>query len=123
MCVLGLAEELKPDRVAVNALWPRSTVATAAIRNILGGEKLMAMSRKPEIMADAAHLVFKQPSATFTGQFLIDDTFLYEVGGVTDFEQYRVNPNVPLAPDFFVPETSTPPPGVKLARLSDLMPK
>ncbi len=123
MCVLGLAEELKPDRVAVNALWPRSTVATAAISNILGGEKLMAMSRKPEIMADAAHLVFKQPSATFTGQFLIDDTFLYEVGGVTDFERYRVNPDVPLAPDFFVPETSTPPPGVRLARLSDLMPK
>ncbi len=73
------------------------------------------MSREPDILADAAHLVFTQPARSFTGHFLIDDTFLYEVGGVTDFDQYRVDPTIDLAPDFFVPESSTPPPGVRLA--------
>ena len=120
LCVLGLAEELKKDGVAVNALWPRSTIATAAIRNIPGGAKLMAMSRTPDILADAAHLIFQQPAKSFTGQFLIDDTFLHEVGGVTDFEPYRVDKSKPLAPDFFVPADSVPPPGVKLARISEL---
>lgn len=120
LVVLGLAEELKPQRIAVNALWPRSTIATAAIKNILGGDKLMRMSRSPEILADAAHLIFSQPSASFTGNFLIDDTFLHAVGGVTDFEHYRLDPSMPLAPDFFVPADSRPPPGVKLAPLSML---
>ena len=116
LCVRGLAEELKPDGIAVNALWPRTTIATAAIRNLLGGEEVARMSRKPDILADAAHLVFCQPAKSFTGNFLIDDTFLYEVGGVTDFDQYRVDPTVELAPDFFVPEDSLPPPGVTLAK-------
>jgi citronellol/citronellal dehydrogenase len=120
LCVLGLAEELKNDGVAVNALWPRTTIATAAIRNVLGGDKLMAMSRTPEILADAAYLVFQQPAKRFTGQFLIDDTFLHDVGGIKDFEPYRVDRTKPLAPDFFVPADSVPPPGVKLARLSEL---
>lgn len=120
LCVLGLAEELKRDGIAVNALWPRTTIATAAIRNVLGGDKLMRMSRTPDIMADAAHLVFSQPSRTFTGQFLIDDTFLYEVGGVKDFEKYRIDSSMPLAPDFFVPADSKPPPGVRIARVSEL---
>ncbi|MCB1483288.1 MAG: NAD(P)-dependent oxidoreductase [Hyphomicrobiaceae bacterium] len=120
LCVLGLADELKKDGVAVNALWPRSTIATAAIRNILGGDRLMGMSRKPDIIADAAHLLFQQPAKTFTGHFLIDDTFLHTVGGVTDFEAYRIDPSKPLAPDFFVPADSVPPPGVVLARLSEL---
>jgi citronellol/citronellal dehydrogenase len=120
LCVLGLAEELKKDGIAVNALWPRTTIATAAIRNVLGGDKLMAMSRKPDILADAAHLLFQQPAKRFTGRFLIDDTFLHEVGHVTDFEPYRVDKTKPLAPDFFVPADSVPPPGVKLARLSEL---
>ncbi|MEQ1718855.1 MAG: NAD(P)-dependent oxidoreductase, partial [Hyphomicrobium sp.] len=74
LCVLGLAQELKKDGVAVNALWPRTTIATAAIRNVLGGDKLMSMSRTPDILADAAHLIFQQPAKRFTGQFLIDDT-------------------------------------------------
>src|SRR5688500_607609 len=117
LCVLGLAEELKADGIAVNALWPRTTIATAAIRNILGGEKLMRMSRKPEILADAAHLVFVQPAPDFTGRFLIDDTFLHETGGITDFAPYRVDPTAPLAADFFVPDDSAPPPGVSVARL------
>lgn len=120
LCVLGLAEELKKDGIAVNALWPRTTIATAAIRNILGGDKLMSMSRTPAILADAAHLLFQQPAKSFSGQFLIDDTFLHDKGGVTDFEGYRVDRSKPLAPDFFVPADSLPPPGVKLARLSEL---
>ncbi len=116
LCVLGLAEELKGDGIAVNALWPRTTIATAAIGNLLGGETVVRMSRKPDILADAAHLVFSQPARTFTGNFLIDDTFLHETGGVTDFEAYRVDPSMELAPDFFVPADSVPPPGVRLAR-------
>jgi len=120
LCVLGLADELKKDAIAVNALWPRTAIATAAVRNILGGDKMMHMSRSPEIVADAAHLVFQQPAKSFTGNFLIDDTFLHSAGGVADFEQYRVDPSMPLAPDFFVPADSTPPPGVKIARLSEL---
>ena len=120
LCVLGMAEELKKDGIAVNALWPRTTIATAAIKNVLGGDRLMRMSRSPDILADAAHLIFTQPAKTFTGNFLIDDTFMYAVGKVTDFEQYRVDPSMPLAPDFFVPADSKPPPGVKIARLSEL---
>lgn len=117
MCVLGLAEELKPRGIAVNALWPRTTIATAAVNNLLGGDKLVRMSRTPDILGDAAYLLFTQPSRSLTGQFLIDDSFLHEVGRVMDFEGYRVDPSVELAPDFFVPQTSKPPPGVKIARL------
>ena len=120
MCVLGLADELKKDGVAVNALWPRTTIATAAIKNILGGDKLMRMSRTPDILADAAHVIFSQPAKTFTGRFLIDDTLLHELGGITDFEHYRVDKTMPLAPDFFVPADSLPPPNVKIARVSEL---
>ena len=118
LAVLGLADELKSDGIAVNALWPRTTIATAAIRNVLGGEAVMRMSRKPEIVADAAHLVFRQPAKSFTGRFLIDDSFLHETGGVTDFSPYSVAPGMPLAPDFFVPDDPPPPPGVKVAALS-----
>ena len=122
LCVLGLADELKSAGVAVNALWPRTTIATAAVKNILGGDKLIRMSRTPDIVADAAHLVFNQPAKSFTGHFLIDDTFLHEAGGVRDFESYRVDATMPLAPDFFVPADSKPPPGVTIARLSELTP-
>jgi citronellol/citronellal dehydrogenase len=117
LCVLGMAPALKSDGIAVNALWPRTTIATAAVSNLLGGDTMMRKSRKPEIVADAAYLVFAQSAKTFTGHFLIDDTFLHEVGGVTDFERYRIDPSVDLAPDFFVPDDSRPPPGVKLASL------
>jgi citronellol/citronellal dehydrogenase len=120
LAVLGLASELKGDGISVNALWPRTTIATAAIKNILGGDKLMRMSRTPDILADAAYLVFQQKAPQFSGQFLIDDTFLNQVGGVTDFESYRVDPSVPLAPDFFVPEDVRPPKGVEIAPLSML---
>ena len=111
---LGLSGELKGDGIGVNALWPRTTIATAAVRNLLGGEALMRMSRTPEIMGDAAHLIFTQDAKSFTGRFCIDDTLLYE-HGVRDFEKYRVDASAELAPDFFVPDSVPPPPGVKLA--------
>ncbi len=113
LVVLGLAGELRERGIAVNALWPRTTIATAAIRNLLGGERVMRMSRTPEIMADAAYLIFQKPAKTFTGNFLIDDTFLAGEG-VTDFEKYRVEPGMPLAPTFFVPDHPPPPPGVSV---------
>ena len=112
MVVLGLAGELRSKGIAVNALWPRTTIATSAVKNLLGGDALMRASRTPAIIADAAHLVFCKPSREFTGKFLIDDTFLSE-NGVTEFEHYRVDPSVALAPDFFVPETSKPPVSLK----------
>ncbi|HOV03073.1 MAG TPA: NAD(P)-dependent oxidoreductase [Kaistiaceae bacterium] len=108
LCVLGLAGELRARGIAVNALWPRTTIATAAVKNLLGGDMLMQASRTPEIIADAAHLVFLKPSRQFTGNFLIDDTFLAE-NGVTDFDGYRVDPSQTLAQDFFVPADSVPP--------------
>ena len=110
LCVLGLAGELRGRGIAVNALWPRTTIATAAVQNLLGGDALMQASRTPEIMADAAHAVFLKDARAFSGRFLIDDSFLAEEG-VTDFSKYRVTAGVPLAPDFFVPETSVAPPG------------
>jgi citronellol/citronellal dehydrogenase len=111
---LGLAGELKGDGIAVNALWPRTTIATAAVKNLLGGDALLRRSRTPDIMADAAHLILTQDAKSFTGHFCIDDTLLY-AHGVRDFESYRVDKEVELAPDFFVPDSIPPPPGVKVA--------
>ncbi|MTI42709.1 citronellol/citronellal dehydrogenase [Roseibium hamelinense] len=108
LVVLGLAGELRSKGVAVNALWPRTTIATAAIKNIIGGDKMMQQSRTPDILADAAYEIFTTPSKELTGQFLIDDTFLAE-RGVSDFDKYRVDPTVALAPDFFVPDESKAP--------------
>lgn len=108
LAVLGLAGELRKKGIAVNALWPRTTIATAAIQNIIGGDKMMLQSRKPEILADAAHQIFISPAREFSGNFLIDDTFLASRGW-TDFDGYRVDPSQALAPDFFVPEDSQPP--------------
>jgi citronellol/citronellal dehydrogenase len=112
MLVLGLAGELRSKGIAVNALWPRTTIATAAIQNLLGGDEIMRRSRSPDIVADAACRVFAKP-ASFSGHFLIDDSFL-AAEGVTDFERYRVDPHAPLAPDFFVPDDNPPPPGVEV---------
>ena len=102
MCCLGLSGELKGRGIAVNALWPRTTIATAAVEHLLGGDAMVRASRTPEILGDAAHAVFcKDPS--FTGHFLIDDTFLASEG-VTDFSGYRVDPTQKLFVDFFVPD-------------------
>jgi citronellol/citronellal dehydrogenase len=111
LVVLGLAGELR-GKIAVNALWPRTTIATAAIRNLLGGDAMMLRSRKPAILAEAACRIFHKPR-TFTGNFLIDDTLL-DAEGVRDFDQYRVDPSQPLQVDFFVPDTIPPPSGVSL---------
>ena len=111
MCVLGLSAELKAAGVAVNALWPRTAIATAAVSNLLGGDAMMRASRKPEIMGDAAYVIFTKPPREFSGRFCIDDKVLYE-SGVRDFEHYRVDPSVPLALDLFVPDDDVPPPGV-----------
>ncbi len=101
MCVLGMAGELAKDGIAVNALWPRTTIATSAIQNLLGGDAVMKGSRKPEIMADAAYVVFNTPSKELTGQFLIDDEVL-EKAGKTDLSEYSCTPGGQLFPDFFV---------------------
>ena len=114
LVVLGLAGELRAKGIGVNALWPRTTIATAAIRNLLGGDAIMRASRTPEILADAARLVFVKDAKTFTGNFLIDDSFLFE-NGERDFDRYRVDPTVDLAPDFFVPDDSVAPVSLKKA--------
>jgi len=101
LCVLGMAEELRPDGIAVNALWPRTTIATAAVQNLLGGDAVTAMSRIPEIMGHAALAILERGSRTCTGNFFIDEAVLREEG-VTDFERYAVTPGGPLAPDFFL---------------------
>ncbi len=103
MCVLGMAEEFKDEGIAVNALWPRTAIATAAIKNALGGDAIMNISRSPEIMGDAAHVILTKNSREFTGNFCIDDNLLAE-NGVEDFSQYAEVPFEQLAPDFFVPD-------------------
>jgi len=112
LCVLGFAGEFRSKGIAVNALWPRTTIATAAIRHVVGGEAMMRASRKPDIIADAAYRIFQKPSREFTGNFLIDDSFLASEG-VTDFDRYRVDPETALQPDFFVPADSVPPASLK----------
>jgi citronellol/citronellal dehydrogenase len=103
LCTLGWAEEFKNDGIAANSLWPRTSIATAAIK-MIGGEALMAASRKPEIVADAAHWILTRSSQDFTGHFCIDDVVLYEAG-VRDFSQYAAVPGTTeFFPDFFVPD-------------------
>jgi citronellol/citronellal dehydrogenase len=108
LCVLGLAGELRRKGIAVNALWPRTTIATSAVKFALGGDAMMRASRTPDILADAAHVIFSKPAKSFTGNFLIDDTFL-AAEGWTDFDQYRVDLTQKLFVDFFVPDDSVPP--------------
>ncbi|MBP9145047.1 MAG: NAD(P)-dependent oxidoreductase [Thermoanaerobaculia bacterium] len=100
MCVLGMAEELRGDGVAVNALWPRTAIDTAALA-MLGGFVAAANSRKPEILADAAHWILTQPARQCTGNFFIDDEVLRRAG-VTDLDAYAVDPAQPLIADFFL---------------------
>ena len=101
MCVLGWGEELKDVGIAANALWPRTTIATAAVQNLLGGDQMMAASRTPDIMGDAAHWIFSQPAATCTGNFFLDDEVMARAG-VTDLDRYAVTPGADLMPDLFL---------------------
>jgi citronellol/citronellal dehydrogenase len=116
LCILGWGEEFK-GRIAANAIWPRTAVATAAISNILADAEAMKACRKPEILAETAYRVLNKPAASFTGNFLIDDSFLY-AEGVRDFEQYSYVPGIELLPDFFVPEDVPAPPGVKIMNVT-----
>ena len=100
MIILGLAEELKEHKIAANALWPKTTIATAAVQNLLGGDFLMQMSRKPEIVAEAAFHILKQP-VSFTGNFCIDEDVLLREG-INDLEKYAVNPDQQLMTDIFI---------------------
>ena len=101
MCVLGMAEEFRERGVAVNAVWPRTVIGTSAVRNLLGGETVVQCSRKPAIVADAAHAILSRTSRACTGNFFIDDEVL-AAEGITDFDQYAVSPGEELLPDFFL---------------------
>ena len=113
MCVLGMAAEFADEGIAFNALWPRTGIATAAIRNALAGDEGMKHCRTTDILSDAAYMIFNKKAKDFTGNFLIDDTFLAQ-NGVTDFDRYRVDPTKDLMPDFFVPDWMPPPACVSL---------
>ena len=101
MLVLGWAEELKKYHIAANALWPRTTIATAAVKNLLGGEALMNMSRTPDIIADAAFYLLQKPSTLCTGNTFIDEDIL-AAEGITNLEKYSVVPGSHLYPDLFI---------------------
>lgn len=103
MCTLGMAEEFRKDGIAVNSLWPMTSIDTAAVRNVLGGDSMAKMSRTPAIMADAAYLLLNKDAKDYTGQFVIDE-FILASAGETDFKQYnQPGYDGPLAADFFIP--------------------
>jgi len=101
MCVLGMAEEFRPDSIAVNALWPRTVIGTAALAMLPGASENLDRTRKPEIVADAAHAILVRDARSATGRFFIDEEVLREAG-VTDFSGYAVQPGTPLLPDLFI---------------------
>ncbi len=101
LCVLGMAGEFRSAGVAVNALWPRTVIATAAVQNLLGGDATVRGSRSPDIMADAAHAILTRPSRECTGNFFVDDDVMRSAG-VTDLSRYQMVPGADLIPDFFV---------------------
>jgi citronellol/citronellal dehydrogenase len=105
LCTLGWAEEFRKDGIAANSLWPRTTIATAAVA-MIGGDMVMHKSRTPQVMADAAYVILNKPAREFTGNFCVDDQVL-AAEGVTDFSSYAAVPGTPdkdLAPDFFLPD-------------------
>ena len=101
LCVLGMAEEFQDQGVAVNALWPKTVIATAAVQNLLGGETVIQRARQPEIMADAAYEIVTRRSRACTGNFFIDEEVL-RAAGVTNFDSYSVSPAAELIQDFFL---------------------
>ena len=112
MCVLGMAEEFKEFGIAVNALWPRTAIATAAVQNHLGGDEIMRLSRNVDIMADASYERLTKDAKSFTGNFCIDDLVLHSAG-ITDFTKYADVPFAELMPDFFVPDDTPLPEEIK----------
>lgn len=101
LCVLGMAEEFRSAGIAINALWPRTAIATAAVRNLLGGDESVRRCRKPDIVADAAHAILTRPSRECTGQFFVDEQVIRD-SGVQDLSAYAVDPTADLLPDFFI---------------------
>jgi citronellol/citronellal dehydrogenase len=101
MCTLGMAAEYADDGIAFNSLWPRTIIATAAVQNLLGGDEAMARSRKPEIMADAAHAILVRDAHDCSGNFFVDDEVLAEAG-VTDLSQYTYGNAGELQTDIFL---------------------
>ena len=101
LCVIGMAEEFRADGVAVNALWPKTPIDTAAVRHEVGDEEMVRHCRKPSIMADAAHAIVIRDSPACTGNFFVDEDVLRE-DGVVDFTAYAVDPEAELYPDFFL---------------------
>lgn len=101
MIALGLAEELKQYNIAANALWPRTTIATAAVQNLLGGDALIKMSRKPEILADTAFYILRRSSSECTGNTFIDEEVLAQEG-ITNLDEYSVVPGAQLYQDLFL---------------------
>ena len=101
MCVLGMAEEFRKEGIAVNALWPHTPIATAAVRNLLGGKTAVKHTRKPEIVADATYIIMTSPSKSCAGNFFIDEDILIE-NGITDLDKYSVDPSKKLYVDFFL---------------------
>jgi citronellol/citronellal dehydrogenase len=101
MCVLGMADEFRGDGIAVNALWPRTVIATAAVAMIPGARERVDMMRRPDILADAAHEILTRDARTTTGRFFLDEEVLAEAG-ITDLERYAVKPGSPLLPDLFL---------------------
>jgi citronellol/citronellal dehydrogenase len=116
LCMLGMAAEYAPAGIACNALWPRTTIATAAVEFALGGAAMLRRSRKPEIVADAAHAILTRPARECSGRFFIDDSVLYEAG-VRDFTPYSVEPGATLLGDLFIGSEPPAPPGVELELL------
>ena len=104
MCVLGMAEEFRDAGVAVNALWPKTAIATAAVKNLLGGDEAIRGCRKPEIVANAAYAVLTRDARACTGNFFVDEDVLREAG-VGNFDSYAVDPGAPLLPDFFLDDS------------------
>lgn len=111
--MMAMAEEFRHEGIAFNGLWPRTTIATSAVKFAPGGAELMDRSRTPEILADAAHAIFCRPARSATGNFYLDDEVL-SAEGVTDLSVYARNPDAELAVDLFVDPTAPAPPGVRV---------
>ncbi|MDI3314854.1 MAG: NAD(P)-dependent oxidoreductase [Mycobacterium sp.] len=107
LCALAIAEEMRADGIASNTLWPRTLVATAAVRNLLGGDEAMAKARKPEVYADAAYVILNKPARDFTGNSLLCEDVLLE-SGVTDLSVYDVVPGAELVVDLWVDSVNPP---------------